>query len=180
MAEIHKNPNIIAENIVCLSTSIFILSLFLSFTIDLYSLNPLTPIAIMLGMNIIFCNTSVINMNDIPFPIPIIDIIVDIVYPKQNPLYNIIPNTIGIPITVVPKNHSVIANIMFSIIVVFRTFMFSRFSVFFSFSMKLFRYDVISVFCASCVLFMNITPRNIPIMNISVITIYSLLLFVIC
>ena len=47
--------------------------------------------------NIIFCNNKAIDINNIPFPKPIIAIIVDIVYPKQNPLYNIIPNTIGIP-----------------------------------------------------------------------------------
>lgn len=69
--------------------------------------------AIILGIKIIFCKNKDIKMNIIPFPIPIIDITVEIVYPKQNPLYNIIPNTIGIPITVVPKNHNVIANTIF-------------------------------------------------------------------
>lgn len=53
--------------------------------------------AIILGMNIIFCSNKVIRINSIPFPIPIITIIEDMVYPKQNPLYNIIPKTIGIP-----------------------------------------------------------------------------------
>lgn len=38
--DIHNSNNIIAEKIVCLNTSIFILSFFLSFTIDLYNLNP--------------------------------------------------------------------------------------------------------------------------------------------
>lgn len=51
----------------------------------------------MAGINIIFCNNKVIKINNIPFPIPIIVIIDDIVYPKQNPLYNIIPKTTGIP-----------------------------------------------------------------------------------
>ena len=71
---IHENINIIIEKTVCLNTSIFILSLFLSFTIDLYNLNPLTPIAIIAGINIIFCNNKVINTKHIPLPIPIIAI----------------------------------------------------------------------------------------------------------
>lgn len=45
----------------------------------------------------IFCSNSVINTKEIPLPNPIITIIDDIVYPKQNPLYNITPKTIGIP-----------------------------------------------------------------------------------
>ena len=94
---IHKNANIIDEKIVCLSTSIFILSLFLSFTIDLYNLNPLTPIAIIAGMNIMFCSNKAIKINNIPFPVLITTIIDAMVYPKQNPLYSIIPKTIGIP-----------------------------------------------------------------------------------
>lgn len=40
IADTHNKPNIIPENIVCRNTSIFMLSLFLSFTIDLYNLNP--------------------------------------------------------------------------------------------------------------------------------------------
>ena len=40
-----------------------------------------------------------------------------------------------------------------------------------------FKYDVISEICVSCVLFINITPKNIPITNIKVTKIYSLLLF---
>lgn len=51
----------------------------------------------MAGINIIFCNKRVVKTNSIPFPVPITTIIDDIVYPRQNPLYNIIPNTIGIP-----------------------------------------------------------------------------------
>ena len=66
-----------------------------------------------------FCSTSVISINKIPFPTPITDIIVAIEYPKQKPLYIIIPNTMGIPITVVPKNHNVSAKIKFSFIVIF-------------------------------------------------------------
>ena len=49
------------------------------------------------------------------------DIIADIVYPKQNPLYATIPKTIGIPITVVPKNHKLSASIRFFIILVFNS-----------------------------------------------------------
>jgi hypothetical protein len=71
--------------------------------LDLYNLNPLTANAKIDGINIIFCSKSKINTNNIPLANPIIVIIADIVYPKQKPLYNIIPNTIGIPITVVPK-----------------------------------------------------------------------------
>ncbi len=44
-----------------------------------------------------FCNSRDIKINNIPFPVPITTIIDAIVYPKQNPLYNIIPKTIGIP-----------------------------------------------------------------------------------
>ena len=124
--------------------------------------------AIIAGINIMFCSTSVVNTNIIPFPAPIIVIIDAIEYPKQKPLYNIIPNTIGIPITVVPKNHSVIAKITFSKIVVFKIEYVSSFSVFFSFSVKLFKYSVISAICASCILFINITPKKIPTKNINV------------
>ena len=46
----HKIIIIISENIVCLTISIFIVSFFLSFTIALYSLNPLTAIAIVAGI----------------------------------------------------------------------------------------------------------------------------------
>lgn len=51
----------------------------------------------MAGINIMFCNSRDIKINNIPFPVPITTIIDAIVYPKQNPLYNIIPKTIGIP-----------------------------------------------------------------------------------
>ena len=74
-----------------------------------------------------FCSTSVVNTNIIPFPAPIIVIIDAIEYPKQKPLYNIIPNTIGIPITVVPKNHNIIASTIFCIIVVFNNVDVSKF-----------------------------------------------------
>ena len=93
----HNTNNIINEKIVCLIISIFIFSLFLSFTIDLYNLKALTAIAIIAGMNNKFCRTSETTVNIIPLESPITIIIVEIVYPKQNPLYNTIPKTMGIP-----------------------------------------------------------------------------------
>ena len=102
--------NIIVENTVCLNISNFMFSFLLSFTMDLYNFMPLTAKARIAGINNIFCNNNVIRIKLSPFPNPIIDIHNEIVYPKQNPLYNIIPNTIGIPITVVPKNHIEIPN----------------------------------------------------------------------
>ena len=111
--------NIIIENTVCLNISNFMFSFLLSFTIDLYSFIPLTAKARIAGMNNIFCNNNVITIKLRPFPSPIIDIHNEIVYPKQNPLYNIIPNTIGIPITVVPKNHIEIPNSKFCAIELF-------------------------------------------------------------
>lgn len=44
-----------------------------------------------------FCNRRFEKINNIPFPTPIVTITAEIVYPKQNPLYNIIPKTTGIP-----------------------------------------------------------------------------------
>ena len=49
------------------------------------------------------------------FPIPSVAIIDDIVYPKQKPLYIMIPYTIGIPITVDPTNHNASTNKKFEI-----------------------------------------------------------------
>ena len=112
-----------------------------------------------------------------PLPTPITDIIVDIVYPKQNPLYIIIPNTIGIPITVVPKNHKVTAKITFSNNVVFKIAIVSNFSVFFNLSIKLLRYDDISDSWLSLLLFINITPKKTPTKKINVTNMYSFLLF---
>ena len=43
----------------------------------------------------------------------------EIVYPNMNPLYNINPNTTGSPITVVPKNHIILAMIILLIRVCF-------------------------------------------------------------
>ena len=61
-----------------------------------------------------FCNNRDVKINNIPFPNPIVLIVAEIVYPKQNPLNITIPNTIGIHIIVVPANHSKHANIIFS------------------------------------------------------------------
>lgn len=55
------------EIIVCLVISIFIVSLRLSFTIDLYNFIPLTANANMHGMKIIFCNNIDVPTNNIPF-----------------------------------------------------------------------------------------------------------------
>lgn len=92
-----KATNISNENTVCRKISNFTFSFLLSFTIDLYNLNPLTANANIAGINMIFCRNILINTNSIPFPIPIIVTQADIVYPKQNPLYTTIPNTTGIP-----------------------------------------------------------------------------------
>lgn len=57
------------------------------------------------GINIAFCKKTVIITNISPFTFPKANIQDAIVYPKQNPLNSIIPNTIGIPIIVVQANH---------------------------------------------------------------------------
>lgn len=101
--DINNIINITTENIVCLIISIFIFSLLLSLTIDLYNLNPLTAKAKIAGINNMLCNNILVKMNINPFENPIIDMHIDIVYPRQNPLYVTSPKTIGIPITVVPK-----------------------------------------------------------------------------
>ena len=85
------------ENIVCLIISNLIFSFLLSFTIDLYNLNPLTPKANITGIKIRFCNNTEIDIKIMPLENPIVETKVAIVYPKQNPLYTTIPKTIGIP-----------------------------------------------------------------------------------
>ena len=111
--EISIMHNIIIENIMCLNNSNFMFSLFLSFIIDLYNLNPLTANAIIAGIRKILGSKKLINVNIIPFCRPSTVTQTDIVYPRQNPLYIIIPNTTGIPIMVVPKNHIVTAKNIF-------------------------------------------------------------------
>ena len=64
--DITKISNMIKEKIVCLTTSIFTFSLFLSFIIDLYNLKPLTANANIAGINNIFCNNNKMNTNHIP------------------------------------------------------------------------------------------------------------------
>ena len=103
--EKHNTININNEKIICLTISNFILSFLLSLVIDLYNLNPLTAIAIIAGINNIFCKNKLEKIKPKPLEIPKTLIKLDIVYPRQNPLYKTIPNTTGIPITVVPKNH---------------------------------------------------------------------------
>lgn len=85
------------QNIVCLIISIFIFSLLLSFTIDLYSLKPLTLIAIIAGINIMFCKIKLLNIKASPFDVPSTLIHAEIVYPRQKPLYITRPKTAGIP-----------------------------------------------------------------------------------
>lgn len=96
-AEAIKIININIENTVCLTSSNFMFSFLLSLYIDLYAFNALTPSDIIPGMNNIFCIIIDIAVKAIPFNIPNTTVILDIVYPKQNPLNAIIPNTIGIP-----------------------------------------------------------------------------------
>ena len=70
---------------------------------------PLTARVIIVGINIIFCNNIVENINNIDFPVPKVAVIADIVYPIQYPLYPITRYINGTPITVEPRNHSNIA-----------------------------------------------------------------------
>ena len=72
-------------------------SFLLSLYIDLYAFNALTPNDIIAGINKIFCIIIDIAVKTIPFATPNTIVMLDIVYPKQNPLYIIIPNTIGTP-----------------------------------------------------------------------------------
>ena len=115
-ADAIKINNTNAENTVCLTISIFIFSFLLSLYIDLYAFNALTPNDIIPGINIMFCIIIAIDVNAIPFATPNTTVILDIVYPKQNPLNAIIPNTIGIPIIVLPINHIISVNIILSFI----------------------------------------------------------------
>ena len=80
-----------------------------------------TLIAKIAGIKITVCKSIFEKTKANPFAIPIVLINVEIVYPKQKPLYISIPNTIGIPITVVPKNHKLSASIRFFIILVFNS-----------------------------------------------------------
>lgn len=70
------------ENIECLYISNLTFSLLLSFNIELYSLVPLTPIAKITGIIIIFCKSIVVVENKIPVPVPNVAIIEAIVYPN--------------------------------------------------------------------------------------------------
>lgn len=89
-------------------------SFLLSFMIDLYNLNPLTANPNKHGINIIFCNNIADNINNMFFVVSN-DIIIDaIVYPRQNPLKQIIKYTNIIPITVEPVIHNNKLNPTFS------------------------------------------------------------------
>ena len=103
--EIINITPIIAENIVCLSKPYLILSFFLSFTIVSHNFVALTANANIQGIKIIFCNNIDVDVNKIPFPVPNIATIADIVYPNEKPLNPTIPYTIGNPIIVEPVNH---------------------------------------------------------------------------
>ena len=89
----------------------------------------------------------------------------DTVYPKQNPLNNIIPKTTGIPIIVVPASQIIIANPILLFIESISKSDLSKFSIVLNFSMNSFIYDITLVSCSSEQLFINITPINIPIKN---------------
>lgn len=139
-----KAINIISENIVCLTISNFIFSFSLFFTIDLYNLNPLTAKAKIAGIINIFCNNKEVKIKINPFVIPSDAIQAEIVYPKQKPLYKTIPKTIGIPITVVPKNHITTASIIFSLIHSFSNCILFTLSLSLNLPIKLFKYVLIS------------------------------------
>ena len=104
-----SSPVITNENTVCLTISSFIFSFLLSFIIDPYNFIPLTAIASIHGIIIIFCANKLVMLNNIPFAVPKVVIMQDIVYPKEKPLNITIKYTIGIPITVEPINHIIIA-----------------------------------------------------------------------
>ena len=57
----------------------------------------------------------------------------DIVYPRQNPLSNINPNTTGSPMIVVPASHITIAKIILLFIESITKFAVSNFSIFLNF-----------------------------------------------
>lgn len=82
---ISNSKSITKENMVCLTISNFMFSFRLSFTMDLYSLKPLTAKAKMAGIKIRFCKNMLLKINNNPFDIPIIEMHTDIVYPKQKP-----------------------------------------------------------------------------------------------
>ena len=67
------------EKTICLNISIFIFSLLLSLTIDLYNLNPLTASASIQGIYIKFCKKIAEKANMIPLPFPNVAIKADTV-----------------------------------------------------------------------------------------------------
>ena len=129
------------------------------------------------GIKRIFCNSKDVIVNKIPLPVPNVAILEDMVYPKQNPLYAIIPYTIGIPITVEPTNHSPNANTKLEINVSFNNPALSISMLFFRLFTKSLIYDVISSICVCPALLMKIIPNINPIKKIIVIIVYSFKLF---
>ena len=87
----------------------------LSFTIDLYTLIPVTANANKAGIKIKFWSSKLQTTKIIPFPNPNVIIVDEIAYPMQNPLKITIPNIIGNPITDEPTNHITIAKITLSL-----------------------------------------------------------------
>ena len=68
IAEIINSINIINEKIVCLKISSFMFSFLLSLVIDAYNFIPLTAIAIIHGIIIIFCIIILEAPNSNAFP----------------------------------------------------------------------------------------------------------------
>ncbi len=66
----------------------------LSFTIDLYTLIPVTANANKAGIKIKFWSSKLQTTKIIPFPNPNVIIVDEIAYPMQNPLKITIPNII--------------------------------------------------------------------------------------
>ena len=81
-----KIPSIMLDIIVCLIIPNFMFSFLLSFIIDLYKLMLLTPILNIAGIKRIFCKNKPNKQKDILSFIPKLNVIADIVYPKQKPL----------------------------------------------------------------------------------------------
>ena len=139
----HIANAIIAQKKVCLYISVFIFPFSLFLSKVLYNFVPLTPSAKMHGIKIKFWIKIVIIVNNIPFPVPNIAIKAETVYPIQKPLKAIIKNTIGIPISDNPINHSINDSFKFLKIDCFNKFALSIWLSFFIVDIKFSIYDVI-------------------------------------
>lgn len=113
------------------------------------------------------------------FRIPKVAILEDNVYPKQKPLYAIVPYTIGIPITVEPTNQRIIANKKLEIIASFNIFVLSICTLSFKLFTNPLIYELISFACSLPELLTKIMPKTNPIKKIIVIIAISLKLFLI-